>query len=276
MAESEETSLIVSTLNAGSELTGVTAGALAGTLMAGPAGAVGGAAIGWVVQKSVGSALTTWVGGKFSRRGQVRVGATVAIAAVTIERQLAAGAHPRADWFSAEPARSKSKPRSGRTIAEEIAEGVLLAAEKEHEERKIQLMGRLIGNLVFHPEISRDLANQLIRITERLSYRQLCMMALFNLGVRENYNLAAGAVDVGMGNSPSVGALLELKELHDLMIVQQTSDEGPHTDIILTTSAIHPATTQMVMGIGGWLTTLMDMPGSIPPDDIEAVAALLR
>jgi hypothetical protein len=47
---------------------------------------------------------------------------------------------------------------------------VLLAAQREHEERKLRFMGNLIANLAFHPEIDRGYANYLIRLAEKLSF----------------------------------------------------------------------------------------------------------
>jgi hypothetical protein len=66
-----------------------------------------------------------------------------------------------------------------RSAAEEIFEGVLLAAQREYEEKKVKYVGNLFANIVFEPNIDRAFANFLLRLAERLSYRQLCILALF-------------------------------------------------------------------------------------------------
>jgi len=66
-----------------------------------------------------------------------------------------------------------------RSAAKEIVEGVLLAAQREHEEKKLLYYSNLLANIAFHPEIDRAHANLLIRLGERLSYRQLCVLSLF-------------------------------------------------------------------------------------------------
>jgi hypothetical protein len=66
-----------------------------------------------------------------------------------------------------------------RSTADEIVEGTLLAAQREHEERKLRYYGNMVANIAFHPEVSRSQANQLIRQVERMTYQQLCLLALF-------------------------------------------------------------------------------------------------
>jgi hypothetical protein len=66
-----------------------------------------------------------------------------------------------------------------RSAAEEIFEGVLFAAEREYEEKKVKFEGNFFANIVFYPSIDRASANFLLRLAQRLSYRQLCLMALF-------------------------------------------------------------------------------------------------
>lgn len=74
-----------------------------------------------------------------------------------------------------------------RSAAEEIFEGVLFAAEREHEEKKVKFEGNFYANILFYPSIDRAKANFLLRLAQGLSYRQLCIVSL--LVQKENFRL---------------------------------------------------------------------------------------
>lgn len=63
-----------------------------------------------------------------------------------------------------------------RTSAEEILEGTLLVAQKEYEERKIKYIANLYANIAFDENISREIADRLIKISSELTYRQLMIL----------------------------------------------------------------------------------------------------
>jgi hypothetical protein len=54
----------------------------------------------------------------------------------------------------------------------------MLAAQREHEEKKVPLLGNLMASIPFDEEIDRGQANLLLRLAEDVSYRQLCILAL--------------------------------------------------------------------------------------------------
>lgn len=66
-----------------------------------------------------------------------------------------------------------------RSAAEEIFEGVLIAAQREYEEKKVKFEGNFFANIACYPSIDRAKANFLLRLAQGLSYRQLCIVALF-------------------------------------------------------------------------------------------------
>lgn len=74
-----------------------------------------------------------------------------------------------------------------RSTAEEIFEGLLFAAEREHEEKKVKFEGNFYANILFYPSIDRAKANFLLRLAQGLSYRQLCIVTL--LVQKENFRL---------------------------------------------------------------------------------------
>lgn len=76
---------------------------------------------------------------------------------------------------------------SERSAADEIAEGVILAAQREHEEKKLMYLGNLLANIAYSPGISRAHGDELIKIGRNLSYRQLCLLSIF--GQNDKFDL---------------------------------------------------------------------------------------
>ena len=149
----------------------VTSGAVAFLLGEGPESR----AVGGIASKGIEIALRN-VGSDISERQlgsreEIRVGAAYAIAAAEISLRLKNGDALRDDDFF-------DKRQTGRSDAEEVAEGVLLKVQREPEEKKIPYMGYLLSSVAFDPQISVQLAHQLTKIPEQLTYRQLCILRL--------------------------------------------------------------------------------------------------
>jgi hypothetical protein len=68
-----------------------------------------------------------------------RIGATLTFAAAKIKERLDSGQNLRSDGFFDEDA-------SNRAPADEIAEGVVIAAQREHEEKKLKFYGNLLAS----------------------------------------------------------------------------------------------------------------------------------
>jgi hypothetical protein len=172
-------------IDVGSEIAGGAAGGALGFLAAGPAGAAllgaGGAAAAKLL-KDIGSEISERF---LSSREKVRVGGVLAIAAVEIKQRIENGEEIRDDGFF----ENKADKRSS---AEEVVESILLKSQSEPEEKKIPYMGHLIANLAFHKEYSIEMAHQISKAVEQLTYRQLCLLKLSviknNINLREeNY-----------------------------------------------------------------------------------------
>jgi hypothetical protein len=159
-------------IEGGADLAGASIGAAVG-LIGGPELVVGGAAAGIVASRMfrrMGSELQQRLLGP---RQRVRVGATLAVAAQMISTRLEAGEAPRSDdFFEASSA--------GRSAAEEVLEGVLQAAGEAFEERKVPFLGRLYANVAFDPSVGRPQANFFIAVAERLTFRQVVLMAVIS------------------------------------------------------------------------------------------------
>jgi len=156
----------------GSSMTGSVVGTGLGFLIGGPAGAVlgaaGGPTVASILQKAAGDVLQRHLSG----REKTRIGAVSAYAAERIGERLKAGEGIRGDGFFEANVHE-------RAAAEEIFEGIIRAAQKETEEKKIPSIGRLFASLAFDSRVDRAHANVLIRLAEDLSYRQLCLLAIF-------------------------------------------------------------------------------------------------
>ena len=172
-------------VDGGADIAGGVAGSAVGLLLAGPVGALAGGALSPIITRafqSVGSELTDRL---LEQRESMRVGGTYAVAVIRVSERLGAGDKRRQDAFF-------DPSEEHRSAAEEILEGVLLAAQREHEERKCRHLGLLFANLVFREDVTPGMANYLIHRAESLTYRQLSLLALIAAPQRYGFNIAWG------------------------------------------------------------------------------------
>ena len=178
--ETEKSDGIRQLISYGAEISGGAAGAALGWFVGGPVGAVVGGAGGpmaAIALKNLGQEI---IERQLGTREKMRVGAAFAIAAADIRERIEAGESLREDGFFHEK-------QSGRSDAEEVAEHVLLKAQREPEEKKIQYMGYLLSSIAFDSEINVYMAHQLIKIADQFTYRQLCILKL--CVVKDNFGL---------------------------------------------------------------------------------------
>jgi hypothetical protein len=157
----------------GADIAGNVAGAAVGFIVAGPTGSVIGAAATPVITgilKTIGSEIRSRL---YSDRELIRAGGALAFAVQKIQSNIETGRTLRSDNFF------DDDTVSDRGAAKEILEGVLLAAQKEYQEKKVRFYGNLYANIVFESDVDRSQANYLIRLLDRLSFRQLCILAEF-------------------------------------------------------------------------------------------------
>ncbi|WP_152474025.1 hypothetical protein [Roseovarius sp. THAF9] len=167
-------------INSGGDIAGGAVGAAIGFLLGGPAGAAVGGASGPAAAAAIRKIGHEATGRLLGPREKVRVGGALAIAAAHIEQRTKRGERLRTDGFF-------ENRHHGRSDAEEVAENVLLRSQREAEERKIPFMAYLIGNIAFNSEISAQLAHQIVKAADAMTYRQLCIMKL--AAVSDNYAL---------------------------------------------------------------------------------------
>jgi len=154
-------------LTAGADITGAAYGAAAGGMLGGPVGAGLGATIGGLL----GAAVKEFAHRVLSWREEVRVGATLHYVTQACNERLEAGDELRTDGFF-------DLSDKGRSRADEITEGVLIAAQRQHEERKIEFLGYLLANIAFESQVDAHLASWSVKIANELTWAQYCILAI--------------------------------------------------------------------------------------------------
>jgi hypothetical protein len=154
-----------------------------------------------------------------------------------------------------------------RSAAEEIFEGVLYAAEREYEEKKVKYEGNLSANIVFDSRIDRASANFLLGLAQRLSYRQLCILAL--LTQHERFHLRDTSYRM-IERFNDMGLLAILQDIFDMYSESLLFVDG---EALVSAFDIIPAQMRAV-GTIGELYSLMSLE-EIGQPDIQALAELL-
>ena len=257
-ASGEEEPLDLTQISA--DVAGATVGGILGYLINDPMAPIYGTAAGVLLSHTIKRGLSEMRQRLLGRREVVRIDATFEFAAQKIKENIEQGKQLRQDdFFQEQPGE--------RAAADEILEGILLAAQREHQEKKLRFYGNLVANIAFSPSISREHANLLIRVGESLSYRQLCLLRLFavkgQFGLRQKDYTSFG--EVGEGRA----ALLQ--EIYDLYSHGMVHRGGA---AMLGLLDVTPGSTD-IQGTGAVLHNLMEL-WLIDPQDLEQVASLLR
>ena len=227
-------------------------------------GIPGGEAIGAVAGSAAGNLLTglgqeIW-DRHLSHREKQRLGTVLGVMVTEIHRRLENGETLRGDGFF-------EKKQGDRSDAEEVAESVLLKVQREPEEKKIPYMGCLFVSTAFNPAISAQMAHQLTKIAEQLTYRQLCILKLSV--VKDTYNLRdRNYREQGKFSKDLYQVLYECTELHirEYISIKDAGLSG------VTNVKPRGLTLQ---GIGGDLYNLMKL-FTIPDADIIPIAEQLK
>lgn len=240
-------------IEAGSSLVGGVAGAALGGALGGPPGAVLGSAAGASLEAALREVASRWL----SDREQVRVGAAATYARQAIEARLADGEEPRDDgWFDAQP--------RGRSAADELLEGTLLIARRQHQERKVQFIGRLMGNLCFESGIDEFVGDWLLRQADELSWTQYVLLAA--IGV-PSVTLPAADVQAGIQDWASWGMH---EQLADLGYARRELVGAPsRTTARMGLSLPNTTMSELTLRSGGQLLFELMSLADVPPADIN-------
>lgn len=246
-------------INSGSEILGGIAGGAIGFFTGGPEGALLGGATGPMITRTFRKLGGEFIHRMLGNREKERIGATIAYAAEKIKQNKEAGQEIRQDDFFQEQPNERS-------AGEEIVEGVLLVAQREPQEQKLRFYGNLLANIAFHPEIDRAMANLLIKLGERISYRQICLLNLFVN--KDNFNLR----QEDYRNVENIGAdrAALFQEIYYLYNQGMINKSG---EAMLGLLALKPRSMN-VQGTGSMLYTLMEL-WNVETQDLNDIANLL-
>jgi hypothetical protein len=191
-----------------------------------------------------------------TRREQIRAGGALAFAADEIRKRLDQGETLRADGFLV------GEISPGRTAAQEILEGVLITAERSHEEKKVPYLGKLYAGVAFDASIDPAGANYLLKIGDELSWVQYVVLNV----LAQNFE---GALQLRETMFPPEGQPTELiglaHQMFDLSqrgFLQQKRPGQDQSEIILQAPNLAPQHLK-IQGFGYqfWrLANLVDIP----------------
>jgi hypothetical protein len=245
----------------GAEISGAVAGAIIGGAVAGPSGSIAGAVGGTAIEKVISKIGTEIKERVLSKRENKKIGATVTFTLLKIKEKLDSGKQLRDDNFFKEDI-------TGRSSADEITEGVLFAAQKEHEEKKLTYYGNLLANIAFDKTITKELANQLISVADRLTYQQLKLLNLFVINQLSPMSiLKQGSYTTANGYE----LISVLQDIYDLYRIGLLNGNG---NVILEMGYINPSQIK-VQGTGALLYNLMEL-SKIPFDEMEGLINMLK
>jgi hypothetical protein len=273
-------------IEAGSNMIGGGIGNALGFVIAGAEGAaiggVAGAALTGVV-KVLGDVAHR----SLSSREEARIGTAAYFAIEKIRIRLELGEKLREDDFFQE-----GDPNA-HSDANEIFEGTLLKSKNEHQEKKIKFIANIFANTAFYSEISTNEANHILQVAENMTYRQMCLLGLFERKTElENIRLATKDLSIQESEDDKpiiedISALQEIYQLYNLGLVackyiEQINADG-FTNSAITNSQDYLALItfddvipdQMVLtSLGKRYYSIMNL-SEIPCEDLRAVAKTL-
>ncbi len=248
----------------GTEIAGGGFSSIATTATGFVLGGTEGALLGGVVGSGAAMGFR-WLGTEISSRllgprEHQRIGYVYTLAASEIAIRIENGEAVRQDGFFDERS-------AGRSDAKEVWEGILMKSQREPEEKKLPYMAHLLSSVAFDANVSPNMAHQLTKAAEALTYRQLCILKLSV--VKEQFVLRSE--DYREHGDFSRELLQILYEYHDLYNRGFVNFGG---DVAFGPSDVKPGET-VVQGLGAELFNLMQL-REVPIDDVTSVAAQLK
>lgn len=256
-------------IESGANLTGAIISGTVGGFIAGLPGIVGGALLGTSINEVFKYIGAEMYDRKLSMGDKefVRIGAAVTYSLDRIRKNIDNGQPPRTDNFF------KNTNPGERSTAEEILEGTLIKAKVCYEEKKIPFIGNIYGNLPFYSFVDSKMAYQIINLAEKLTYRQLCIIAM----IKKIQNYQLSHEDYRGRNqviNVNVAFLLqEIVELMDLNLGHCIQKNNRESEVIFGLTDIAPGRLR-VNPLGNTIFYLMNLE-DIAESDIEEIVRLL-
>lgn len=190
---------------------------LVGLIAAGPIGAIAGGVTGVVLKYVIEDFF-----GKFLTPKEVkRVGTSAEYIISNINEKLDEGREINDIIF---------QKRDGlHSDAEELFEGILLKSKNEYQEKKLKYISNIFVNAVFDKTLSIDNINQILNITNQLTYRQICIISLIGKNFTNEFELRT---EENRGNFNEIATeelvflLDEARNLHKIGIMRSKDRMG--------------------------------------------------
>ncbi len=180
---------------------------------------MGGAAAGVVLTRALRRAGLEVYDRLLVARQQVRVAATLGIAANDVDELSASGASLRTDGFFEEGDERRSD-------ADELMEGVLLHAADAYQELKLRHLAAIMPALAFRPDVSAADGHWITDLASRLTWRQLVVLAIF-IDPPEEILVRHGIEQDVTGRNQPPGTLSdEVRELGGIGLLGIKNEDG--------------------------------------------------
>lgn len=248
-------------IDAGADAFGSAVGAMAGSMSGSAEVALLGALAGPVFASGLREVAMRALG----RRESARVALTYGAAVTALTELTEAGRDLRSDGFF--------EPELGRRArAEEVVEGVLIAAQREHEELKLEHYGYLLANIAVDPGIDLHTANWAVHTTQELSWTELVLLRVVG------DEALVGDLPGSIGSNRSDWSSWTLhEELMDLGWGRRGLIAAPSTQTPWTGASV-PNTRlgDHRLAPDGWLLHALMWLDRMPQTEVDAVLAGLR
>ncbi len=139
-------------------------------------------------------------------------------------------------------------------------EGVLLSAQRECEERKIPFLGNLYANLCFRNDISREVANSILKLANDCTYRDFIILKCVAI-CQNNENIHKKSAYTNISGLESVSIATDTFTLYRKGILH-TKDHN----VLLSPGGIDPSNL-IVGGVGAFLYMLLELE-NLPHDEL--------
>jgi hypothetical protein len=154
---------------------------LVGLIVAGPIGGIAGGIAGSILKYGLEDFFEKYLTPKEVKR----VGTSAEYIISEINKNLKSGLQINQAIFESE--------EGYRSEAEELFEGVLLKCKNEYQEKKLKHISYIFVSVSFDSTISTDDANQMLNISEGLTFRQFCLLSLIGKNDNNKFSLRSDA-----------------------------------------------------------------------------------
>lgn len=251
----EEHNKFEAIIDTGSAVIGNAAGAALTNIVGITGGVLSGQIISHIIKKLGNEIFSRHL----SPREKERIMEVLRIAVQKIDERIKSGEKIRDDEFFTDT--------KGRTSGEEVLEGILLIAQREHEEKKNIYYSNFLTNIAFDNSIDKSEANFFIKLIERLTYLDLCLLRFAALTDKTSMRQSdyRGFQD---STTKLVNLLTQIYSLYNQALINFAGTA------LLGPSDINPSSMN-IQGVGVQLYNLMGL-SKIPLTDIDSIAEILK